>query len=54
MEAWPPGLASDKMDPEKVKNYLADDPPTIVPLSIKSHFMTLTTKQKKYAHHLSL
>lgn len=42
------------MDPEKVKNYLADDPPTIVPLVIKPHFDALTTKQKEYAHHLSV
>ena len=33
--------------------FLADHPPTVVPLSIKSHFEALTSKQKKYAHHLS-
>lgn len=33
--------------------FLADHPPTIVPLSIKPHFESLTTKQKRYAHHLS-
>lgn len=35
------------------KQYLADNPPTIVPLSIRPHFEALTREQKLYAHYLS-
>jgi len=47
-------LLSIIMDQDTLRHYLADDPPTIVPLSIKPHFEALNQKQKKYAHHLSL
>lgn len=33
--------------------YLADHPPTVVPLSIKPHFEALTNEQKLYAHYIS-
>lgn len=33
--------------------YLADSPPTIVPLAIRPHFQALTEEQKLYAHHIS-
>ncbi|KAK5937926.1 hypothetical protein PMZ80_010055 [Knufia obscura] len=33
--------------------YLADHPPTVVPLEIKPHFDALNQQQKQYAHHLS-
>ncbi|KAF2267090.1 dipeptidyl-peptidase III [Lojkania enalia] len=42
------------MDTETLKQYLADNPPTIVPLAIKPHFEALTDKEKLYAHHLSI
>lgn len=41
------------MDPSTLKQYLADDPPTVVPLAVKPHFDALDTKQKKYAHYIS-
>ncbi|KAF1911734.1 peptidase family M49-domain-containing protein [Ampelomyces quisqualis] len=42
------------IDCETLKQYLADDPPTVVPLTIKPHFETLTDQEKLYAHHLSV
>ena len=33
--------------------YLADHPPTVVPLEIKPHFEALNQQEKQYAHHLS-
>ncbi len=39
---------------ENLKNYLADSPPTVVPLQIKPHFDALTDKEKAYAHYLSV
>jgi len=41
------------MDESTLKQYLADDPPTIVPLAIKPHFDALQPKEKKYAHYIS-
>ncbi|KAL9101708.1 MAG: hypothetical protein Q9163_003073 [Psora crenata] len=34
-------------------HFLADSPPSVVPLSIKTHFEALTAEQRLYAHHLS-
>ncbi|KAF4310442.1 Peptidase M49 dipeptidyl-peptidase III [Botryosphaeria dothidea] len=42
------------MDPEILKHYLADSPPTIVPLAIKPHFEALNDQQKLYSHYLSI
>jgi dipeptidyl-peptidase-3 len=42
------------IDSETLKQYLADDPPSIVNLVIKPHFEALSDKEKLYAHHLSL
>ncbi|KAL9055190.1 MAG: hypothetical protein Q9162_003683 [Coniocarpon cinnabarinum] len=42
------------MDPDTLKHYLTDDPPTIVPLDIKPHFEALSPKEKLYAHHVSV
>lgn len=41
------------MDTAELANYLADSPPTIVPLEIKKHFEALTPRQKRYAHYIS-
>jgi dipeptidyl-peptidase-3 len=42
------------IDAETLKQYLADSPPTVVPLSIKPHFEALSDQEKLYAHHLSV
>ncbi|KAF2496247.1 dipeptidyl-peptidase III [Lophium mytilinum] len=42
------------MDAQSLKQYLADSPPTIVPLQIKPHFEALTDKEKLYAHWISV
>ncbi|KAL6718133.1 hypothetical protein ACLMJK_004220 [Lecanora helva] len=36
-----------------ISHYLADSPPTVVPLAIKPHFEALTDEEKLYAHHIS-
>lgn len=45
---------SATIEAETLKQYLADNPPTVVPLAIKPHFEALTEKEKLYAHHISL
>ena len=42
------------MDEATKQQYLADDPPTVVPLAITPHFEALGTKEQKYAHHISV
>jgi dipeptidyl-peptidase-3 len=42
------------MDAELLKQYLADNPPTVVNLAIKPHFEALSDKEKLYAHHISM
>jgi dipeptidyl-peptidase-3 len=42
------------IDAETLKQYLADSPPTVVPLAIKPHFEALSDQEKLYAHHLSV
>lgn len=46
-------MHENAMDESTLKQYLADDPPTIVPLAIKPHFEALNAKEKKYAHYIS-
>lgn len=41
------------MDVATKKQYLADNPPTIVPLVIKPHFDALNEEGQKYAHYIS-
>ncbi|KAL8738204.1 MAG: hypothetical protein Q9181_000975 [Wetmoreana brouardii] len=41
------------IDEASLSQYLADAPPTIVPLAIKPHFEALTDQQKFYAHNIS-
>ena len=45
---------SGNIEAETLKQYLADSPPSVVPLAIKPHFDALTDKEKLYAHHLSV
>lgn len=46
-------MFENAMDDVTLKQYLADDPPTVVPLAIKPHFEALNGKEKKYAHYIS-
>lgn len=39
---------------ENLKHYLADDPPTVVPLKIQPHFDNLSDEEKLYAHYISM
>jgi dipeptidyl-peptidase-3 len=45
---------SASIDSQTLKQYLADSPPSVVPLIIKPHFEALTDKEKLYAHHISV
>jgi dipeptidyl-peptidase-3 len=42
------------IDEETLKQYLADSPPSVVPLEIKPHFEALSDEEKRYAHYLSV
>jgi dipeptidyl-peptidase-3 len=42
------------MDPDTLKHYLADAPPSVVPLAIKPHFEALNDQEKLYSHYLSV
>jgi hypothetical protein len=42
------------IDPETLKQYLADNPPSVVPLAIKPHFEALSDQEKLYAHYISV
>lgn len=46
-------MLENAIDATTLKQYLADDPPTVVPLAIKPHFEALNEKEKKYAHFIS-
>lgn len=41
------------MQPKELEQYLADQPPAIVPLQIKKHFELLSDQQKLYSHYIS-
>jgi len=43
----------NSMDSATKQQYLADDPPTVVPLPIKPHFEALNDKEQRYAHFIS-
>lgn len=49
----PSSATTANMDPTLRSHYLADNPPTVVQLEIAPHFTALSSKQKRYAHHLS-
>jgi dipeptidyl-peptidase III len=42
------------IDEEILKHYLADNPPSVVPLTIKPYFEALNEEEKLYAHYLSM
>jgi hypothetical protein len=42
------------IDQAVLKNYLTDDPPTVVNLAIKPHFEALSDQEKLYSHWLSV
>jgi len=42
------------IDDDTLSHYLADSPPTIVPLTIKPHFEALSEKEQFYAHYISV
>ncbi|KAJ9630795.1 hypothetical protein H2203_001320 [Taxawa tesnikishii (nom. ined.)] len=41
------------MDAQTRSQYLADNPPTVVPLKIAPHFEALSDREQKYAHYIS-
>jgi dipeptidyl-peptidase III len=41
-------------DEALIKQYLADSPPSVVPLAIKPHFEALNDQEKLYAHYISV
>lgn len=41
------------MQPQELQQYLADQPPAVVPLKIEQHFDILTDEQKLYCHYIS-
>lgn len=41
------------MEAGDLKHFLADQPPSVVPLEIEKHFEALSDKQKRYAHFIS-
>lgn len=45
---------SASIDSQTLKQYLADSPPSVVPLAIQPHFEALSDKEKLYAHHISV
>ncbi|KAK4506981.1 hypothetical protein PRZ48_000715 [Zasmidium cellare] len=46
-------MLENAIDQTTLQQYLADDPPTVVPLAIKPHFEALSKQEKKYAHYIS-
>lgn len=42
------------IDDDTLSHYLADSPPTIVPLTIKPHFEALSEKERFYSHYISV
>lgn len=40
-------MLENAIDETTLQQYLADDPPTVVPLAIKPHFEALTKQEKK-------
>lgn len=44
---------TESIDPETLKHYFADDPPSVVQLAIKPHFEALSDTEKLYAHYIS-
>lgn len=42
------------IDEETLKHYLADAPPSVVRLEIKPHFEALSSREKLYAHWISV
>ncbi|KAJ3488346.1 hypothetical protein NLG97_g6214 [Lecanicillium saksenae] len=41
------------MQPNELQNYLADQPPLVMPLKIEPHFAKLNDEQKLYSHYIS-
>jgi dipeptidyl-peptidase III len=42
------------LDDAVIKQYLADSPPSVVPLAIAPHFEALNDQEKLYAHYISV
>ena len=40
-------MLENAIDQSTLQQYLADDPPTVVPLAIKPHFEALSKQEKK-------
>jgi dipeptidyl-peptidase-3 len=42
------------LDEALIRQYLADSPPSVVPLAVKPHFEALNDQEKLYAHYISV
>lgn len=47
-------MINTALDEALIKQYLADSPPSVVPLAIKPHFEALNDQEKLYAHYISV
>ncbi len=47
-------MINGTLDEALTRQYLADSPPSVVPLAIKPHFEALNDQEKLYSHYISV